>query len=55
MTAKANFFATVPVALVRNRTKSYADKLRTSAEGIEVHGDAAFADYLINIGMNFHF
>jgi hypothetical protein len=46
-------FATVPVAVERNRTKSYADKLRSAAEGIDAHGDAAFADYAINIGASF--
>src|SRR5678815_1933976 len=43
-------FATVPVAVERNRTKSNADKLRSKAEGIDAHGDAAFADYAIFIG-----
>lgn len=46
-------FATVPVAVVRNRTKSHADKLRSAAENIDAHGDAAFADYAINIGASF--
>jgi hypothetical protein len=54
MTRTTTFFATVPVALVRNRTKSYADKLRSAAENADIHGDAAFADYLINIGLNIH-
>ncbi|HMF72863.1 MAG TPA: hypothetical protein VK616_15400 [Flavitalea sp.] len=46
-------FATVPVAVERNRTKSNADKLRSAAEGIDAHGDAAFADYAINLGLSF--
>lgn len=46
-------FATVPVAVERNRTKSNADKLRSAAENIDAHGDAAFADYAINIGASF--
>lgn len=46
-------FATVPVAVERNRTQSNADKLRTAATGIYAHGDAAFADYAINIGASF--
>lgn len=46
-------FATVPVAVERNRTKSNADKLRSAAEGIDAHGDAAFADYAVNIGASF--
>jgi hypothetical protein len=46
-------FATVPVAVERNRTQSNADKLRTAATGIYAHGDAAFADYSINVGASF--
>ncbi|MGN8034782.1 hypothetical protein ACTJJ0_06840 [Chitinophaga sp. 22321] len=48
-------FATVPVALKRDRTQSYADKLQTQATGVYRQGDAAFADYSVNIGMSFHF
>jgi hypothetical protein len=48
-------FATVPVAVERNRTQSNADKLRTAATGVYAHGDAAFADYAINIGASFRF
>lgn len=48
-------FATVPVALERNRTQSYADKLRTAATGTFFQGDAAFADYAINIGCSIKF
>ena len=48
-------FATVPVAIERNRTKSYSDKLRTAADGTDVHGDAAFADYSINVGFSIRF
>lgn len=55
MAKKGTFFATLPVALVRNRTKSNGDKLRSAAEKIDAHGDAAFADYLINIGFSFRF
>jgi hypothetical protein len=46
-------FATVPVALRRDRTQSYADKERTRITGIYAQGDAAFADYSINIGLAF--
>ncbi len=41
-TRRDTFTLSVPVAIVRNRTLSYADKLNGG------HGDAAFADYLIN-------
>jgi hypothetical protein len=48
-------FATVPVAIERNRTRSNGDKLRTAASGDFIHGDAAFADYAVNIGASFRF
>lgn len=54
MTKKANFYLSVPVAFERNRTKSYSDKLRSATTGNNVHGDAAFADYLINVGFSIH-
>ena len=52
---KLNFYVSVPVALQRNRTQSYSDKLRTAATGTKVQGDAAFADYSINAGVSFRF
>ena len=54
MTKKATFYLSVPVAIERNRTQSYSDKLRTIATGNHVQGDAAFADYLINVGFSIH-
>lgn len=50
---KVSAFATVPVALKRDRTQSYADKQRTRITGVYAQGDAAFADYSINIGCSF--
>ncbi len=44
-----SFNLTVPIALERNRTKNYSDKLN------DRHGDAAFADYLINFGFTYSF
>ena len=41
----------VPVALVRNRTQSNSDKRRSEDTGTHVQGDAAFADYLVNLGI----
>ncbi len=52
---KFSAFVTVPVALQRNRTQSYADKQRTRITGVYAQGDAAFADYSINIGCSFRF
>lgn len=45
--SKGDFAAllSVPVAVERNRTKNYTDKIRGT------HGDAAFADYTINVGL----
>lgn len=49
---KINLYASVPFALKRDRTQSYSDKLRTAATGSKVQGDAAFADYTINLGFS---
>jgi len=49
------FNVSVPIALVRNRTQSHTDKQREMATGTPRHGDAAFADYLINIGITWRF
>ncbi len=53
MSKKTTLFLSVPVALERNRTQSWSDKRRTTESGTTVHGDAAFADYSVNIGMIF--
>lgn len=52
ITKKGNFYLSVPVALERNRTQSYSDKLRTTESGTKVQGDAAFSDYLVNVGFS---
>jgi hypothetical protein len=52
---KATVYAYVPYAIKRNRTQSNADKLKTAATGVHAQGDAAFADYLVNIGCTFKF
>jgi hypothetical protein len=52
---KATVYAYVPFAVKRNRTQSVADKLKTAATGVYSQGDAAFADYLVNIGCSFKF
>lgn len=41
----------VPVAIVRNRQQSVTDKEMEKLTGQPRHGDAAFADYLINVGV----
>ena len=50
---KVNLFASLPFAVVRNRTQSVTDKENSLANGKFVRGDAAFADYTINIGAAF--
>jgi hypothetical protein len=52
---KATVYAYVPWAIKRDRTQSNADKLKTAATGVHAQGDAAFADYLVNIGCSFKF
>jgi hypothetical protein len=52
---KVNVYAFVPVAITRNRTQSMADKISTANSGKYTHGDAAFADYAVNIGLFLNF
>lgn len=44
-----------PLALYRNRIQSYEDKQRTAQTGMYRHGDAAFADYLIDLRIAYRF
>jgi hypothetical protein len=50
MFKKMNVYAYLPVSINRDRTQSVPDKIRTKLTGTYAQGDAAFADYLINIG-----
>lgn len=50
---KFTAYAYVPVALVRNRTQSEPDRIRSRLTGTRTVGDAAFADYAVNIGFSF--
>ncbi|MEP7258442.1 MAG: hypothetical protein ABI687_08640 [Flavitalea sp.] len=54
-TKKNNWYLNVPIAVSRNRTQSVTDKERSAASGTFQQGDAAFADYVINIGCAFKF
>jgi hypothetical protein len=47
------FYVSVPYAIQRNRTQSVPDILKTQKTGVYTHGDAAFADYTINVGVSF--
>lgn len=44
-------YAFVPIAIIRDRTVSLADEITTRLTGVPAHGDAAFADYTVNIGL----
>jgi hypothetical protein len=48
---KLVYFFNLPIAIQRNRTQSAPDIIRTQKTGVYFKGDAAFADYLINVGM----
>ena len=52
---KTSFSFAVPVAHVRNRTQSNSDKRQTTDTGIYKQGDAAFADYSVNVGCTVKF
>lgn len=52
---KMNLYAYVPIAVVRSRTQSYADKQRTSITGVYAQGDAAFADLSVSVGVSVRF
>jgi len=47
---KTTWYLNVPVALSRNRTQSVTDKEMSKKTGTFRQGDAAFADYSINLG-----
>jgi hypothetical protein len=52
---KSTFYLQVPVAMIRCRTQSVPDKETTIQTGVYKQGDAAFADYLINVGFTTNF
>ena len=53
VTKKVSFNLAVPFALQRNRTQSDADKRQSADTGTHKQGDAAFADYLVSVGLTF--
>jgi hypothetical protein len=55
MYKKYNFFLYTPVALIRERPQSYPDIVINNLKGVFARGDAAFADYSVNVGMSFRF
>lgn len=52
---KTSIFAYVPIAVTRNRTQSVPDKLVSAANNKYTQGDAAFADYVVNLGLSIKF
>src|SRR6266496_45045 len=48
-------YAYVPIAIVRDRIQSVSDIQRSIDTKTHVQGDAAFADYSVNIGLTVHF
>ena len=52
---KVSLYSYVPIAIVRNRTQSVPDKITTALTGKYTHGDAAFANCVVNIGANIRF
>ena len=47
----STYFINLPFSVQRNRTQSVPDKIRSQKTGVYFKGDAAFADYLVNVGM----
>jgi hypothetical protein len=52
---KISIYAVVPIAVIRDRTQSVADIRTTDLTGKYTHGDAAFADYAVNVGLSLKF
>lgn len=52
---KLNFFFSLPYAIARNRTQSVTDKENSTKTGRHIQGDAAFANYVVNVGFSFKF
>jgi hypothetical protein len=48
-------YAFVPIAVVRDRTQSVPDIRTSELTNVYTHGDAAFADYVVNIGLTVKF
>lgn len=55
MKGRYNLNVSVPFALYRNRERSLADQKASAASGADVHGDAAFADYVLTFGFAVRF
>ena len=52
---KMAIYAFVPIAIIRDRTQSVPDIRQTELTHTYTQGDAAFADYVVNVGVTFKF
>ncbi|ASU34022.1 transporter family protein [Mucilaginibacter xinganensis] len=50
-----SLYGYAPIAIIRDRTQSVPDIRATQLTGTFTHGDAAFADYVVNVGITFKF
>jgi hypothetical protein len=50
-----SLYAYAPIAIIRDRTQSVPDIRTTQLTGKYTQGDAAFADYVVNVGITFKF
>ena len=55
MKGRYNLNVSVPLALYRNRERSLADQKASATSGNDVHGDAAFADYVLTLSFAVRF
>jgi hypothetical protein len=55
MKGRYTFNLAVPFALYRNRERSLADQAASVVSGKDVHGDAAFADYVVTASLAVRF
>jgi hypothetical protein len=53
-TKRISTFLTAPIAFERNRIQSVPDKIRSEITKTYYKGDAAFADYVVNLGVAFN-
>jgi len=52
---KLAIYGYLPVAIIRDRTQSVPDLRQTTLTGNYTQGDAAFADYVVNVGVTYKF
>jgi len=52
---KIAIYGFLPIAILRDRTRSVPDIRSTQITGNYAHGDAAFADYVVNVGITVKF